>query len=260
MSELDITTAWWQTKNPPEGAWIEGRIGHLVLALLRHGNEWNLEHRYSDTRITEISWSERHTTASDPNPSRFLFETATGGMELRPALADLPVIARPRAEITVPARNTTRVFIGTPLWVQLREETQAALMAEFCTEQLSQTWFGPKVSEGELCYSTATAARLHFENLPELPDYAVTTVQLRNESSEPLRFNQIKLPVRALSVFRDRNGLHVTEPVAMTQPSEGPTEVSIDREAPLADWERVGAPRDPGESNLLTQTLTSLFD
>ena len=253
-------SSWWDALHPPQDTWIEGRLGHLVLQLYRHGNEWQLRHTHAAERLDEGSWREGLSEAIPESslPSRFLFREDTDDLCLQPALADRPVIAKPRSQVTVPGRNAATVYVGTPVWVQLRDEHDSELLAEFSTERLSRTWFGPSPTSGEICYATATAARLSLDDLPSLPDYALTTVHLRNRSSLALRFSHIKLPVASLGIYRTENGLHVTEPVTMIQTDDQLTEVEIEPEGPHTSLPQVGRPRQPMQSRSLIQATLQL--
>lgn len=241
-----------------------GRIGHLVLELQRQGAEWQLRHSYAPERVLESTWTQATAESApgkeDALPSRFLFREPAGHLELRPALADQPVIAKPRAEVTVPARNEAVVYVGTPLWVQLREEKHPDLLAEFCIERLSHTWFGKNTTSGEICYATATSARLRLENVPSLPDYAVTTLHLRNDSSKPLRFTHIKLPVATLAIYRNTAGLHITEAVTMVQTEAEMTRVTVEKAGPHTKLPLVGPARAPDTPSSLIRALDRLFD
>lgn len=237
-----------------------------MLSVQRDGSEWLVHNEHLDERSDRASWTE--LSEDEPELSekaeRFLFDGPAEALELRPALADRPVIARPRSPITVPNGHNATVYIGTPLWVQLLQSGHSEVLAEFSAERLSLTWFGQSTRVGEVCYSTSTSARLNLDNFAGVPSYAITRVSLLNEGSEPLRFKQVKLPLANLSLLRDESGQHFTEPVSMTQTPSGLTEISSQEVTEDDDLfrglARVGEPRAPAnERNLVETAIDRLF-
>ncbi|MEM9409312.1 MAG: hypothetical protein AAGA81_25005 [Acidobacteriota bacterium] len=234
MGTATTSQDWWESLQPDSRVWRQGRLGHLVLSVQREGPEWMVHSEHVPERNKIASWQELGTVSAETlaGAGRFLFDGPAEALELRPALADRPVIARPRNPITVPIGHRATVYVGTPLWVQLLQSGHREVLAEVSAERLSLTWFGETMKVGEVCYSTATSARLHLENFPPLPDYAITRVTLRNDGAAPLRFTQIKLPVATLSLLRNEAGQHFTEPVRMTQTDGGMTKIDV--QAPAA--------------------------
>lgn len=257
---------WWRALHPEDPRWLQGSLGHLVLSVQRDGSEWLVHSEHLDDRSDRASWVELSEDEPDlaEGAVRFLFDGPADALELRPTLADRPVIAKPKSPIIVPHGQNVTVYIGTPLWVQLLQSGRPEVLAEFSAERLSLTWFGVSTRVGEVCYSTSTSAHLNLENFPAVPSYAITRVSLLNEGSEPLRFKQVKLPLATLSLLTDDRGQHFTEPVSMTQTPGGLTQIArqpIDADDPLfRDLTRVGEPRIPvHDRNLVETAIDRLF-
>ena len=236
-----------------------GRIGHLQLWLMRRGSEWLVHADWNDERVIRPSWENQPGAPEDVSPARYLFRDAADALELRPALADRPVIARPRSEVTIPGGNDTTVFIGTPIWVQLREENDRDLLAEFPAERLSLSWFGENTMNGEVCYSTKTSARMALENIPQLVDYALTEVRIRNRTPKPLRFTHIKLPVRSLAVYRGPDGHFVTESVILEQKDDSLASIDVVPLGAGSTWQEAGERREPPTTGSLIKALDRFF-
>ena len=259
-SEPSSDVDWWDPRRPSEGVWIRGRVGHLQLWLMRRGSEWLVHADWTGERAATAVWEELSSAPDMEAPSRFLFRNAADGLELRPALADRPIIARPRSEVTIPGGNDTTVYIGTPIWVQLREENDSDLLAEFPAERLSLSWFGRNTMDGEVCYATKTSARLDLENLPQLADFALTQVRIRNRTLHPLRFTHIKLPVRSLSIYRAGDGHFVTESVVLEQKDDSLASIEVaDLTGASSTWTPAGDRREPLASGSLIKALDRFF-
>ncbi len=251
---------WWKPLHPPDGACLLGRMGHLELTLMRNGSEWLIHTDWAEERVDTPSWEDLPTPASRlEDAARFLFRDSADALELRPVLADRPVIAKPRTEVTIPGDNDTVVYIGTPLWVQLREQHDNDLLVEYPLERLSRTWFGRNAMDGDVCYSTQTWARLALENFPFLPDYAMTRVRIRNHTKRPLSFTHIRLPVVSLSIYRDADDRFVTEPITLEQKDDGLAAIEVDPLPRDSKHEQVGDRRQPLPSGSLMKALDRFF-
>ena len=107
MSNERQNSGWWNPLHPAAGTWLRGRLGHLAITLGRRGPEWLVSHEYEE-RVENSSWAEQVADSEEEleGAVRYVFEKSADSLELRPALADRPVIARPRTQVTVPAGTT----------------------------------------------------------------------------------------------------------------------------------------------------------
>jgi len=191
--------------------------------------------------------------------SRIAAAGAESELRILPRPPDRPVVARPELALTVPSGQTTRVFVGVPVWISAVDRGQT--LTEVASVALSETWFG-NPREGELGYATRTFLSMDLSTIPRRPYRALCPCEVRNESDEPLVLERVRLPAPSLSVFEDAAGQLWTCPVKMVRGrAEGLAEVSVSdkapREAPGA--RRLGGPRVPWGEPLLSRVFNAVW-
>jgi len=262
-----MTERWWGEFEIPVGKAGCWRIGPLTFIAQRKPNEWRCTHFNTLDDLAEGVEIEIGTGCPDlPDATevvRFPSPRLGEKLEVVPALADRSVVARPEVPIHVLGGDELRLFVGTPVWMQIKTpEPRGELLLEIPVLRPNDTWFGPTTRRGELCYAVKTMARLNLENVRILPQRAITEVLLRNEAADPLPIERISLPVPNLDLYCDAAGHLWTGSVTVIR-REGatPVEVRLDRQAPVtvAEPESVAPPRLAGTSNVLIRALSSLL-
>ncbi len=81
----------------------------------------------------------------------------------------------------------------------------------------SDTWFGPMIGEGELCYAARTSCRLDPSRIQVRPFRATTAVTLRNEMETNLTIDRLKLPVQELALYAAEDGRLWTQDAVLTR-------------------------------------------
>ena len=194
--------------------------------------------------------------------ARYSFEATEASLEVRPALADRPVVVRPEEPLFVLSGETVTLFVSTPLWLQVFAGDDAQLLTEIPSYRPSDSWFGPNTREGEICYATATLGRVRLESVPRRLHRAITPVVIRNRSGESLPIDRIRIPVTYLSLFEDRSGYLWTESTRFDKVAGNElAALHISKGAPTyaPDAQRITGPRESHDRSVFVRTFSSLI-
>lgn len=121
-----------------------------------------------------------------------------------PRTSPLPVMARAERPILVGPGRTLKVYLSTPLWVEV--ETNAGKGFEVAAQPVKHAWSGA-TTEGNLCIATRTLLRLHLDNVDGRAHRILTAVELHNHHDEPLRVERMVLPMPLARVYTTETGL-----------------------------------------------------
>lgn len=227
------------------------QFGQLIVDIERHGSEWHISHLY---------WHAVHGQSMRQygrvTHLRYFFDDTEQRLRIGPRLADRPVVSRPHSPITLMHRGTVRVYVSSPLYVQISIGGQQLL--ELPSIRLSDTWFGKRTGEGELCYSDSTRARLHNDENLATGYKVVTPISIRNMSGEPLVIDRINVPLPMLSLFRCTQNHDAYASASLTIKLGGEaeeTEVEIDPDPGLKQYRLITAARKPQRKQLLHRAI-----
>jgi hypothetical protein len=198
--------------------------------------------------------------AADHEAARYTLAHLSGRLELRPLLADLPVIVRPSSALHVPAKQKTTLYVTTVVW--LRAFNDGSLLLDMPVFRPSDTWFGPDTVSGELCYASRTQARTRVEALAQLPHRAVTPVVISNDAETALQVEQLRVPVPFLSLYAASDGRLWTNGITLTRGADS-TEASLEllgSESLPSGCSRLAEPRDDAPNRSLVRAFSRLFD
>jgi hypothetical protein len=181
---------------------------------------------------------------------RIGLQDAPKEVTLRPALADRPVVARPRVPLTLPPGRQVAIFLSTPLWVQLEADGSPQTLLDVPTFRPSDTWFGPSTVRGELCYASVTQAHMDLAQLERLPHRVISAVVIYNRANDPLMLKRLKLPAGQLSLFADERGFLWTQSLTLERESSTESDLvfmhlGAKPPAEAGDTQRVSSPREP---------------
>ena len=239
--------SWWTPCRIAVGEARRWTIGPATVVAERRAREWRVTSWTGDDPLdgtleiaTRVEPAQAAQAARAGAPAaatrRFAFDAAPASLALEPRLADRDVVVRPADPLTIPAGETTLLYVSTPLWFSVATAGPRHVLFEAPFFRPSDTWFGPSTVEGELCYASRTTGRLELAELPVRPHRAITPVRIRNRAKEPLALERLKLPVGILPLLAGPRGLW-TPQIVLTS-GEG---------ADRADIEvRPGAPAEAG--------------
>jgi hypothetical protein len=257
-----IPQPWWGATTLLPGQSGQWRVGALSFWLRRQPGEIEVTTDASGDR--QADGLERHLPPRDPPPPgaiprRFSLPDGADTVLFEPVLADRPVVARPERPFVLPPETTARFFVSTHLFVRL---TAGVLLGEWPAYRGSDTWFGPSLMVGELCYAGWTTLRPEVTDLPRLPNRAVTAVTVDNRSTAPLAIQRIRLPMRELSLYLDYAGLLWTNSLTYTRKeADESAAVQLGSLPPdeAMDPVRLQPPRDPSRGLTVARVFNSLL-
>ncbi len=226
------------------------RIGPAQLWIERQPREWVIRSASEGDPFSD----ELEVVANAPLPrddelsgpaQRFAgLPEASQHVDLRPRLADRDVVSRPEKPFWVIPGSTLTGYVGSPLWLGIALEANAAPVIELPLVRLSDTWFGRNTRDGKLCYASRTRLRLRQEDVRWSPHRAVTEVCIRNFGSTPLRIERIKVPVPGLGLWVDSAGIMRTSQLTLTREDDDDelADIQVDDAIPR-DAEQLAEPR-----------------
>lgn len=258
----DAPRSWFGTYTVPEGRVVYGRLGPLQLWLAHRPTEWRIAVLGGGDPLDPVAAMDPPADGADIPPEADVqrFATATPGdkIELMPALADRPVVARPVPTMTVPAGHRVELFVSTPLWLRFSLPAPKRMLFEVPISRPADTWFGVDTQHGTLCYASRTAARLLLDNLPLLAHRVVTRVAVRNDANDGLLLERLGVPMPNLTLFADRQHRLWTQSVlAGRDPagSLGPAELGTGPPAEAIEPRLLAGPREHGAPTVLHRAL-----
>lgn len=263
MSARQERPSWWGDYELRSGEAAMWRVGPLDFWLHRGPAEWRLAHEWSDGEREDWLLVQPATLPEDlAETERFAVRETGPAVRLRPRPADRPVVARPKTPFRVLPGETSRVFISSPLWVEISAGGEPVALREIATRRLSDTWFGPSSRQGELCYALKTNARTSLAEMPRAVYRLLTPVVIENRAEEPLLVERLSLPVPFLSVFGDAAGNAWSEEVRMLHPEDddmAELDVRAGVPAEARGAARLCEPRRVAERGHLFQAFGSLL-
>lgn len=247
------------------GRWV---IGPFSLMLAHRTQEWRLCTATADDPFKEaaarelVRLDEAGLTAA--KWQSYALQADQAHVDLRPALADRPLVIRPETKIFLVSGESVTLYMTTPLWVRvIALGKRERLLMDVPLFRPSDTWFGSR-TEGELCYASRTHASLYLEDVRMFVQRAVTGLVIHNRSTQTLEFDRIKLPVPHLSLFRGvQNDTLWTNEVSVTLNAESESsEIHFGSAPPAAAGVHslVQAPRSVPDHRTLLRAFRSFFD
>ena len=265
MTRDSQTATWWQDWSFQPGKGGQWSIGASVVEAFREPGEWLITHKSSAVDEWEAQpWAFR---ALDERPvegqiERFVAGEDADQISLRPMLADRSVVARPRAPLHVLPGEQTRVYVASPVWVELIAGARQRSITQIAAVPMSDTWFGSTTLNGEVAYSLRTFARSRLSEVPHHHYRVVTPVVLRNESDEQLELDRMNLPIPYLSVFAAETHELWTERITLTRREDREmAELEAGHGAPreATGAKRLSIPRRRRPEGLLVRAFGSLL-
>ncbi len=247
----------WPTVTLEEKGIFRHRVGPLTIFMKRLLNEiWVASIRDEKLRGEPAGLPEKPEWIRLSLPGEF------GEYRFQPVMPDKPVIIDTEHAYRFVSQTQTRVFSRVPVWVRITPSSRDDLIiAELPTVELSETWFG-SFTDGELAYAvSSTARRILTEDLLE-PHLVVCPLEIRNNSSDELKFEKVCLRVERLSIFAKGDALWSDETVINYGGKDSSTDMETKgvRPAEAGDAMRVGKPRNPVRKSIGQKTFRLLKD
>lgn len=186
------------------GETLHNELGGFRLSISLLNNEWQVRTERAGDPPDDSEWRQwREPGVPGDNTAleRFIRAGESGRIEIRPALADLPVVIRPYHPVHIPPDSDVTFYVSTIVWLQLVIDTGRVLM-EVPIRIPSWTWIGADTMEGEICYASQTQARLDPKALPASTWRAMSAVIVRNRGMEYLTLERFSFPAPMTPLFR----------------------------------------------------------
>ncbi len=257
---------WWNPQRVEVGGGWQWELGPLEFEVYREENEWHLAYAYiEDLGPEATSWARRPVVERPEvmeTIERFAAGTNADQLNLQPRVADRTLVALPRAPLWVLPGERARVYVSSPLWIDIAVGSPARSLRELPVKRLSDTWVGPSTREGEVAYALKTNARVRLEDVPKVPHRCVTPVVFENEGKDVLRVERMNLPIPYLSLYVGDEGHLWTESVTLVRGEDDQlARLDIAKGAPdeAGQAERVSGARQNAEPHLLVRAFSSLM-
>ncbi|QSP96253.1 hypothetical protein LPB19_07715 [Marinobacter salinisoli] len=202
---------WAQPYSLSSGQTQHHELGQVRLWVTLLDREWQVRTQTLESGTEPVTWTEgvSHVLPSTDVPlQRFIraAESDTETVTFVPTVASLPTVIRPYQSMTIPAGERCVIYVGTLVWMQVCVGDSKTVLTEIPLAVPALTWVGPNTMEGEICYSSASFARLVLEAVPKRPWRAITPVTIINRRKEPLLLERFSLPTPLLSLHLNSRG------------------------------------------------------
>lgn len=254
---------WWGEHPLELGGTAMWEIGPLRFWLQRSALEWRLAHEWDESEGA-AGWARKSAEwpGDEVDAERFAVGETTDGVRLRPLPSDRPVVARPKTALRVLPAERARVYISSPLWVEVATGDEPTVLRELPAKRLSETWFGASTREGELSYAVKTSAHTDLREMPRAPYRLLSPVVIENQADDPLSVERINLPVPFVTVYGSTDGEVWSNEIHMLRTESGDMAALDARVGPPAEAEdavELSAPRDVARRGQLIRAFGSLL-
>lgn len=257
---------WWGEFSLPVGAAACWTIGPTRMWIEHYAREWQLAYRNGGDPADGSSRVELPLPLGQVDAaakvSRYGLADGSELLSVMPLLADRPIVSQPEIPLYMLPQQTLSLYISSPLWLQVRAGAQQLLLQEMPVQRPSDTWSGPLIRSGGLCYASSTMARTDLDNFPFSPLRAVTPIRLTSRAEQPVLVERLNLPVPYLSLYQAQDNTLWTEAVELEYRSAKElTLVQLNTDAPVeaGGASRIAAARNKADRGLLSKAFGSLF-
>ena len=196
------------------------RLGPLRLWLARTEREWVYAVEHGDeNEVMDIAQVPEDVVPKNLEWTSTFFKKAPMEFFLRPALPDRPLVVHPQCSVVIPDGESAKFYILIPASLEMvvMVDEHEVVLGSVPSIGLSDTWFGSPI-EGELCYSLPFNAENSQQNLDAMPFQIVWPVEIRNQSTEDLRFEKLCLRPQNVGLYSGDTHLW-SSPVRITRES-----------------------------------------
>lgn len=203
-------SSWWGRHTIEPNRTDLWQLGPVRVWIQHSAHEWRVAWHYRGDLLDSAVRSVPGAAGEPPPPDAKIVNCVFGSAAredvlFTPCLPDRGVIVRPQTPLYILPNEKVTLYVVTPLWLRIEMPATSAgpskLIQELPTYRLSDTWFGPMSTLGELSYSNNAPAYLDLKEVPLRLHCAISAVSIRNSGHDSLRLERIKVPLPRLSLF-----------------------------------------------------------
>lgn len=201
-------SSWWGRHTIEPNRSDLWQLGPIRVWIQHSTHEWRVAWHYNgdllDSTVRTVPGARNEPPPPDAKLAHCVFGSAAReDLLFTPALPDRPVITRPQTPLFVLPNERVTLYVVSPLWlrIEMPSSQTSKLIQEIPTYRLSDTWFGPMSTQGELSYASTAPAYLDLKEVPLRLHCAISAVSIRNLGADSLRLERIKVPLPRLSLF-----------------------------------------------------------
>lgn len=243
----------WGPVAVPTGDHVVHRVGPLGLVLKKVSNEiWIATDR------TQLELPDTDALVW----SRWALKKESTPLEVMPMMPDRQVVVRPEYPFMLAPGAEVRIYTRIPVWVGVFAlEGKRHMLMETPTVIMCKTWFGD-FTEGTMCYWISTTARRVITDDVFQSHTAISTLQIRNESSADLKIDKLGIRVDRLSLFDKDGQLWTDEMDIRYKGEEQHSEITMKGKPPseVKEAKLLTSPRDPVKKSFAERTFRILKD
>ncbi|WP_428386188.1 DUF432 domain-containing protein [Mucisphaera sp.] len=235
----------------PLTIWLRREGEELFVATERDADE-SLRHRDEPLAMAD---SEPPTDSAALAWDRYILASNSQEIGLRYLLPDRPLVARPESVLVLPPGRHATFYFGIPLRIAVVEAALPPVtLTELPTIVLSNIWFGDPM-QGELCYSLMTRAKRDVDLAERRPYRAICTLEIRNESDEPIKVQRLRVSGPNLDLFEGEGQVWTNRVVARFRSQEQGSEVEVVTSAPTSGLRKIVPAREPVVGSVVSRVL-----
>ena len=236
----------------PKDTWHSMFLGDLMLFMQRNKNELLIAYAYQNKDSAPLCQT---LSAVESLPEAVILKERIylgneEGLAVQLQLADKPYQVKADTPIRIGPKGRLVLYVSTPLWVQMKSLENQSVISEYPAVIPRFSWVGSNTTEGDLCYSTKTAAPSEFEEVNRHAHRAVTALEIINDSSNSLTIERLSLPLNILNLFFSTDLGYWTESVRFRFDSAlGETTVVTSQRPPeeIGECKKVTIARNSGK-------------
>ena len=223
--QTHLDNNWWGSFPLAENAFISWHVGDRAIAIQRLSNEyrvWDVQTAV-DTRTNptvDVKNADSLLAFTNNNPNlnsltevdsqRFLTQHTKLSLNVKPMMPDRAVVIKPKIPISILPKESISLYAHIPLWgaflhVESDENSEKTII-DIPIARPSDSWFGSSTMEGELCYAIDSDAYTNQHTIEHSLMFAVTQIEIDNQSDSPLLVRRIKVPTTNLCLYQDSSG------------------------------------------------------
>jgi hypothetical protein len=261
-------SGWWGRHTIEPNRCDLWQIGPLQLWIQHLKHEWRIAWRHGgdwlDATVRVVPGARNEPPPADATQVHCVFGSAAReDLLFAPSLPDRPVITRPVTPLSVLPNESVQLYVLTPLWLRVEMAHPSKLLQELPTYRLSDTWFGPMSSIGEVCYASSSPAYLDLNDVPLRHHCAISSISIRNSGRDALNLDRIKIPIPRLSLFYSPRSGFWTDAFAFERKDDSEmAEIRLERQPPpeASPSQFVAGPRLAAtEAGAVIRAFSALF-